>query len=79
MLIYSILPKWNPSMENLDLNDELALTTNEEQEWNKEATDEDITVWDLNITLSNITDGFVVESLRSRRRDIKLLGLNLNS
>ncbi|KAJ7913375.1 hypothetical protein B0H13DRAFT_1873926 [Mycena leptocephala] len=55
-----ILPKWNPTMENLDLNDELALTTNEEQEWNKEATDEDITVWDLNITLSNITDGFLL-------------------
>jgi hypothetical protein len=60
MVIYSILPKWNPTMENLDLNDELALTTNEEQEWNKEATDEDITVWDLNITLSNITDGFLL-------------------
>jgi hypothetical protein len=60
MVIYSILPKWNPTTENLDLNDELALTTNEEQEWNKEAIDEDITVWDLNITLSNITDGFLL-------------------
>ncbi|KAJ7856320.1 hypothetical protein B0H13DRAFT_1641529, partial [Mycena leptocephala] len=29
MLINSILPKWNPTIDNLDLNQELALTNEE--------------------------------------------------
>jgi hypothetical protein len=58
MLIDSILPKWNPTMPNLDLCDEFALTE-EELQWNEQPIETDkIMVFDPNFSLHNIGSGF---------------------
>ncbi|KAJ7248085.1 hypothetical protein C8J57DRAFT_996605, partial [Mycena rebaudengoi] len=58
ILLDSIMPKWNPTLENPDLCNELALT-NEEIEGNKCSRETDhIITFDPNFTLSNMGSGF---------------------
>lgn len=57
MLVGSILPKWNPTMENLDLSEELMLT-DQELQLNEQALDTDqVMVFDPNFTLTNMNRG----------------------
>ncbi|KAJ7260802.1 hypothetical protein C8J57DRAFT_996828, partial [Mycena rebaudengoi] len=61
ILLDSIMPKWNPTLENLDLCNELALT-NEEIEGNECSRETDhIITFDPNFTLSNMGIGFRFE------------------
>ncbi|KAJ7133118.1 hypothetical protein C8R44DRAFT_611585, partial [Mycena epipterygia] len=54
----SIFAKWNPTVPNLDLCEELALT-DEEREYNKQPIETDrVIVFDPNYTLNNIETGF---------------------
>ncbi|KAJ6474178.1 hypothetical protein C8R45DRAFT_766598, partial [Mycena sanguinolenta] len=58
MIINSIFPKWHPTLENLDIHEELALTPTEIA-GNDSALDTDTTFsFDPNITLSECAYGF---------------------
>ncbi|KAJ7108771.1 hypothetical protein C8R44DRAFT_743999 [Mycena epipterygia] len=70
MLIDSILPKWNPTMGNPDLSEELTLTV-DELECNKKALETDqVTVFDPNFTLSHMTDGFRILAFEESLNEI---------
>jgi hypothetical protein len=70
MLIASILPKWNTTIGNLDLNQELSLV-NDELELNKKPLQTDhIMVFDPNFTLSNMADGFRIFAFEESLHEI---------
>ncbi|KAJ6508809.1 hypothetical protein C8R45DRAFT_803963, partial [Mycena sanguinolenta] len=58
MLINSIFPRWHPTVENLDLYDELALTPAEVTENEMALDTNNIFAFDPNITLSGWANGF---------------------
>ena len=63
MLIGSILAKWNPTTENLDLSEELMLT-DEELQLNEQALGTDqVMVFDPNFTLADMNRGFRIFAL----------------
>jgi hypothetical protein len=58
ILVDSILAKWNPTMPNLDLCQELALT-DDEKRWNSQPIETNqIMVFDPNFALSDMGSGF---------------------
>jgi hypothetical protein len=70
MLIDSILPKWNPTIGNLDVNQELGLT-NDELESNKKPLQTDhIMVFDPNFTLSDMADDFRIFAFEESLHEI---------
>jgi hypothetical protein len=70
MLIDRILPKWKPTVGNLDLNQELSLT-NDELECNKNPPEtHQIMVFDPNFTLSIMADGFRIFAFEESLQEI---------
>ncbi|KAJ7334599.1 hypothetical protein DFH08DRAFT_623276, partial [Mycena albidolilacea] len=50
LLVDCLLPKWNPSMPNVDLTDELALTNNEHELNNRTIETDEVMIFNLNFT-----------------------------
>src|ERR1700761_945902 len=77
MLLNSIHPKWNPTMDNHDLCCELALTEDEQHMNKKALQDDQAVVFDPDFALKNMNHGFhifstgeSVNEIPARRRKI---------
>jgi hypothetical protein len=70
MLLNCIFPKWNPTTDDSDLRDELALTP-DEMEGNEMPLEADrIFVFDPNLTLTNMNDGFRIFAFEESLNEI---------
>jgi hypothetical protein len=70
MLIDSILPKWNPTINNTDLEDELALTADEVELNSRPLQLETITTFDPNFSLAKMNDGFRIFAFEESMNEI---------